>query len=141
MDVHLLDDGFQHLQLHRDLNLLVVDATNPFGGGLRRADVCENPWMLFAARTPSFLPNRSGSWLRRTDREVSALQARYSVFLVHQRLVSLRKLGEEKVLPLEALSDVDVVAFAGIGNPSQFLKTLGQAGIRVHPVVFFSGSS
>ena len=34
VDVHLLDDGFQHLQLHRDLNLLVVDATNPFGGGL-----------------------------------------------------------------------------------------------------------
>jgi tetraacyldisaccharide 4'-kinase len=34
VDVHLLDDGFQHLKLHRDLNLLLIDAANPFGGGL-----------------------------------------------------------------------------------------------------------
>ena len=30
--VHLLDDGYQHLQLKRDLNILVLDATDPFGG-------------------------------------------------------------------------------------------------------------
>lgn len=32
-DVFILDDGFQHLRLARDLNLLTVDATNPWGGG------------------------------------------------------------------------------------------------------------
>lgn len=30
--IHLLDDGYQHLQLKRDLNILVLDATEPFGG-------------------------------------------------------------------------------------------------------------
>ena len=33
VDVHLLDDGFQHLKLQRDLNLLLLDVTDPFGGG------------------------------------------------------------------------------------------------------------
>ncbi len=33
VDIILLDDGFQHLRLHRDLNVLLVDATNPFGNG------------------------------------------------------------------------------------------------------------
>jgi len=32
-EVFILDDGFQHLAMARDLNILVIDATNPFGGG------------------------------------------------------------------------------------------------------------
>ncbi len=32
-DVFVLDDGFQHLQLGRDLNILAIDASNPWGGG------------------------------------------------------------------------------------------------------------
>ncbi len=32
-DVLLLDDGFQHLQLHRDLDLVLLDAARPFGNG------------------------------------------------------------------------------------------------------------
>lgn len=31
--IHILDDGFQHLQLERNLDILLVDATDPFGGG------------------------------------------------------------------------------------------------------------
>jgi len=33
LDVLVLDDGFQHRQLHRDLDLVMVDATDPLGGG------------------------------------------------------------------------------------------------------------
>ncbi|MDT4965307.1 MAG: tetraacyldisaccharide 4-kinase, partial [Acidobacteriota bacterium] len=32
-DAFILDDGFQHLRLARDLNILAIDATNPWGGG------------------------------------------------------------------------------------------------------------
>ena len=31
--VLFLDDGFQHLQLHRDFDLVLIDALRPFGGG------------------------------------------------------------------------------------------------------------
>src|SRR5829696_5569929 len=32
-EVFVLDDGFQHLRLARDLNIVCIDATNPWGGG------------------------------------------------------------------------------------------------------------
>jgi tetraacyldisaccharide 4'-kinase len=32
-DIFLLDDGFQHLRLHRDLNILLLDCSRPFGNG------------------------------------------------------------------------------------------------------------
>lgn len=32
-DIFLLDDGFQHLRLHRDLNILLLDYSRPFGNG------------------------------------------------------------------------------------------------------------
>ena len=49
IDWFVLDDGFQHMQLARDVNIALVDATNPFGGGkLCRPAVC-------ASRVPRFL--------------------------------------------------------------------------------------
>jgi len=33
VDCFVLDDGFQHLRVKRDLNILTIDATNPWGGG------------------------------------------------------------------------------------------------------------
>jgi len=132
VDVHLLDDGFQHLQLHRDLNLLVVDATNPFGAGLPPRGRLREPLDAIRHADAVILSRTEAS--HRYDELIEKLR-RYKpgipCFLAHQRLASLRKLGDEEALALEALSGVAVVAFAGIGNPSQFLTTLGQAGIRV----------
>ena len=34
VDVLILDDGYQHLSLHRDLNILICDANRPFGNGV-----------------------------------------------------------------------------------------------------------
>jgi len=132
VDVHLLDDGFQHLQLHRDLNLLVVDATNPFGGGLPPCGRLREP-LDAIRRADAIILSRTevGHGYDELIKKIRRHKPGIPCLFVHQRLVSLRKLGEEKELPLEALSDVDVVAFAGIGNPSQFLTTLGKAGIRV----------
>ena len=39
----VLDDGFQHFQLHRDVDLVLVDATDPFGGGLLPAGRAREP--------------------------------------------------------------------------------------------------
>ncbi len=32
-NIFILDDGYQHIQLHRDINILLIDASNPFGNG------------------------------------------------------------------------------------------------------------
>jgi tetraacyldisaccharide 4'-kinase len=132
VDVHLLDDGFQHLQLHRDLNLLVVDATNPFGGGLPPGGRLREP-LDAIRRADAVILSRTevGHGYDELIEKIRRYKPGIPCLLAHQRLVSLRKLGEKEELPLEVLNGLDVVAFAGIGNPSQFLTTLGQAGIRV----------
>ena len=132
VDVHLLDDGFQHLQLHRDLNLIVVDVTNPFGGGLPPRGRLREP-LAAIRRADAVILSRTevGHDYKDLIEKIQRYKPDIPCLLASQKLVSLRRLGEEKEVPLEALSDVAVVAFAGIGNPSQFLTTLGQAGIRV----------
>ena len=32
-NIFILDDGYQHIQLHRDINILLIDASNPYGNG------------------------------------------------------------------------------------------------------------
>ena len=32
-NIFILDDGYQHMQLHRDINILLIDASNPYGNG------------------------------------------------------------------------------------------------------------
>jgi len=132
VDVLLLDDGFQHLKLHRDLNLIVVDVTNPFGGGLPPRGRLREP-LDAIRRADAVILSRTevGHNYKEVIEKIQRYKPGIPCLRASQSLVRLRKLGEKKELPLEALSDVSVVAFAGIGNPSQFLTTLGQAGIRV----------
>lgn len=137
VDVHLLDDGFQHLQLYRDLNLLVVDVTNPFGGGLPPQGRLREP-LDAIGRADAIILSRTevGHSYEELIEKIRRYKPGIPCLLARQKLVSLRKLGKEE-LPLEALSGLGVIAFAGIANPAQFLTTLGQAGIRVSQSLFF----
>jgi tetraacyldisaccharide-1-P 4'-kinase len=51
-DVVLLDDGFQHVKLARNFDLVLVDALNPFGGGeVFPMGACGNRCRRWHART------------------------------------------------------------------------------------------
>ena len=132
VDVHLLDDGFQHVQLHRDLNLLVVDVTNPFGGGLPPRGRLREP-LGAIYRADAVLLSRTDanqSYDGLVD-EIRRYKPGIPCLLVRQKLISLRRLGEEQDVAVDSLGGCSVVAFAGIANPDQFLTTLRQAGIHV----------
>ena len=138
VDIHLLDDGFQHLQLHRDLNLLVVDVTNPFGGGLPPLGRLREPLdAIHRADAVIFSRTEAGHRYDELIDEVRRYKPGILCLLVRQKLVGLRKLGEELELSPEVLRSSGVIAFAGIANPAQFLTTLGRAGIRVTQSISF----
>ena len=47
VDVYICDDAFQHWPLHRDLNIVAIDAVNPFGNGyLLPAGILREPCLL-----------------------------------------------------------------------------------------------
>lgn len=120
-DCFVLDDGFQHLRLARDFNIVTIDATNPWGGGqllpygrlrepvanLSRADCvvitrCDQADNLDALRA-----------------EIRALIRDLPLF--HSTMKSVRSL----------LPTGPVAAFCAVGNPASFFRQLKESDYEV----------
>jgi tetraacyldisaccharide 4'-kinase len=123
VDVFLLDDGFQHLSLARDVNILLIDAAQSLArqhllpaGGLRepvsamaRADV------LVFTRTDT-VPGTGAAIEKLGD---------YPVFSAVTRLTGLRRFGGgPQVSPSEEIEAGPFYAFCGIGSPLAFFRDL-----------------
>ncbi len=130
----VLDDGFQHRRIGRDLDIVLLDALEPFGfghvfprgwlrepvEGLRRADVVvlSRADLLDAA-------GREALW--QTIRRHAPQAVGAEVIHAPRRLISAA--GAE--MPLEAVRGQPVAAFCGIGNPAGFRHTLETCGCRL----------
>ncbi|MBI4618046.1 MAG: tetraacyldisaccharide 4'-kinase [Planctomycetes bacterium] len=133
-DCLVLDDGFQHRRLSRDLDVVLVDATEPFGhgrllpGGLLR----EPPSSL--ARAGLVVLTRadqvSAETLAELRRTVSRLSGAPVVEAVH-RPVGVVEVPGGAVSPAGFLAGRAVHAFCGIGQPEGFRGTLESLGARV----------
>ena len=129
-----MDDGFQHRRLHRDIDIVTIDAMLPFGyGRMLPAGLLREP--------------------------VSALKRAQAVILTRCDLVSKNNLAEltadhqqnksgfdsctdeytspscacsgEKQMPIEELKGKKIFAFCGIANPEAFLTTVGLIGANI----------
>lgn len=135
-DTLLLDDGFQHRRLGRDLNIVLLDATAPWGfghllprgvlrepiGGLRRAGV-----VCLTRADAAPLDTR-----RAIRKRVAELAPQADWCEASHKPTSLIGTGEGAIEPLESLRGRRVAAFCGIGNPAAFRATLESAGAEVH---------
>jgi tetraacyldisaccharide 4'-kinase len=128
----LLDDGFQHLQLHRDLNILLIDSNIGFGDRhllprgilrepldeLRRADLI----LLTKVKDPE-TPQPLENELRR-------LHPSLPIFHCHYEPLGLITPNEERE-DLHALQGKNVLALSGIANPDSFSSLLKKCGMQV----------
>ncbi len=121
-EVIILDDGFQHRELCRDVDLVL----------LRKRDLRDRLLPAGLLREP--LKN-----LSRADAIVLSYQevepfdfefGKKPVFRMFRRFTHLLNPDFERV-PLEALKGEEVVAFAGLGSNEQFFKVLERLGIKV----------
>jgi tetraacyldisaccharide 4'-kinase len=139
-DAIVLDDGFQHVRLHRDLDIVLIDALSPFGTGrVLPAGLLREPLStlrlagLLGITRADLAPPRSVetlcSYLRARFRGVP--QAR----LVNEPVAWLRLDGESA--PPDALRGRRVLAFCGIGNPASFRRQLGALGVEAADFVAF----
>jgi len=131
----VLDDGFQHVRLARDLDLVLLDALRPpsrdrpLPAGLLREP-------LSALRVADLIAwTRTESVAKETlDREAEAVR-RWAPDVpqvrLRTRLLGLRALGSEESLPLDGLAGRSVLAFAGVGNPESFRLELEALGATV----------
>jgi len=140
MQVLIMDDGFQHRRLHRDLEIVLLDATQPFGFGymlprgmlresvrsLRRADV--------VVLTRSDLVTRQQIADTRLTVQRFAPRATW-VEANHQVTELVNASGTNK--PKESLIGRKVFAFCGIGNPEAFFETVRKCGAEVVDSIAF----
>lgn len=120
-EVIVMDDGFQNPALKKDLSLLVVDAAYGFGN---RRVIPAGP----LRETPA-------AGLARADAIVliggSHDAGRY-IGETEKNLIGTKPVLRARLKPLEAgLAGQRVFAFAGIGRPEKFFRSLGEAGAEV----------
>ncbi|PYS90320.1 MAG: tetraacyldisaccharide 4'-kinase [Acidobacteria bacterium] len=131
-DLFILDDGFQHLRLARDLNLVTLDASAPWGGGhllprgrlreplagLKRADCL----IITRAELANDLEG-----LRATAAQLSAGRPIFNARTSTQRIRLLTTNDEADTFALDALVQ-PLMAFCAIGNPQAFFTHARNAG-------------
>jgi tetraacyldisaccharide 4'-kinase len=138
-DVLLLDDAFQHLQLKRDLNLLLLDARSPFGNSflLPRGRLREPATALSKADAVILTrsdPNAHAHLLDMMDsvrhlpvfRSVHKSMIR-GVVCAHETLPPLHKLS----MDAPRLTGIKAFGFAGLANNQAFFDALDQLGANL----------
>jgi len=140
-ELFILDDGFQHLRLARDLNIVAIDATNPWGNRrlLPAGNLRESPDQL--ARADCIVITRADdvAQTEALQAEIRELSRGRPVFLSRMRIDGLRKLSSELKdgTTSENLRSVPVAAFCAVGNPESFFAQLRRADFTVcHTRVF-----
>jgi tetraacyldisaccharide 4'-kinase len=130
----ILDDGFQHRMLHRDADLVAVDAGDPFGGdrmlpaGLLR----EPPGSLGRAHVAVLTRAEDQDRFEAAARSVRFHAPDLPLFRARHHAVRLRlggPQGEER--PVSELAGASVAAFAGLARPESLRATLESLGARV----------
>jgi tetraacyldisaccharide 4'-kinase len=130
-EVLIMDDGFQHRRLARDLDIVAVDATQPFGyGKMLPAGLLREP-VTSLKRADAVVITRcdqiSGTELDTLDSLVRSFNPA-AVVSRSSHLPICAKTTDGKETGIEQLEGKRVFAFCGIGNPDAFLKTVRSLG-------------
>ncbi|HVG31224.1 MAG TPA: tetraacyldisaccharide 4'-kinase [Pyrinomonadaceae bacterium] len=135
-EVFVLDDGFQHLRLARDLNVATLDATDPWGGGrLLPAGLLREP-VSQLARADCIVITRaelSGS-LEGLRAEASRLSGGRPLFAASTRVTGFKPVVREaraESVGRAGMPRGAAAAFCGIGNPRAFFANLAREGFEL----------
>jgi tetraacyldisaccharide 4'-kinase len=138
-DVLILDDGFQHVRLKRDLNIALLDGGDPFGNGrLFPAGILREP-LSALDRADIVLITRAD---RAKDLEALKTVIRRNtgatIFTSRQVPVDLLDDLTGATRPLSILRGAPVLAFSGIGRPESFFSLLRDLGAIVRAELSYS---
>lgn len=136
----VLDDGFQHRRLHRDFDLVLVDATMPFGyERLLPRGLLREP-LQSLHRAHAIVITRSdavdAASLAKLDQRIGRLAAGRPVY--RARLEPRSIAWESLDHPPTWLEGRPVLAFCGIANPDSFYALLARAGATIIEHVTFA---
>jgi tetraacyldisaccharide 4'-kinase len=129
VDIFILDDGFQHLQLARDIDVVLVDSTRPL----------RDEFVIPAGRLrePTTALHRASLVVfTRTDESLATRPAiqefpQLPIYFGSTKLLGFRQYGSKGAVRSISDSSSRLFAFCGIGNPSAFLADLRRWGANL----------
>jgi tetraacyldisaccharide 4'-kinase len=132
--VLVMDDGFQHRRLHRDLDIVTIDATCPFGyGRMLPAGLLREP-ITAIKRADAVVITRCDQINETKLRELEEKLREVNPNIVITRSIHrpvCAKLGDGKEIGVEQLKGRKIFAFCGIGNPQSFFGTIKSIGAEL----------
>jgi len=147
VDVVLLDDGFQHVRLKRDLDLVLMDYASPLGNGrFLPAGRLREPAIPALARAGAVIltrcpenPVKTAHWVSVAAPDLPVFYTRHQPFLAG--IVPAGSRNETQHEPIEEISKqmaaldrfqgVSVVLFSGIANNRAFYRTIRHLGANI----------
>ena len=132
-DIFLLDDGFQHMQLERTCDLVLIDATNPFGGDyLLPAGFLREP-VENLARAHAFLITRSDEIddTSEIEQQLRQFNPHVPIFKGIHALDEIQDTVTGETLTVGALQRKRLLVVSGLGNPASFHRLLTTQGLAI----------
>jgi tetraacyldisaccharide 4'-kinase len=136
-DLILLDDGFQHRGIVRDLNIVMIDSRRSLSeipmipAGIRREPIT-------ALRRADFIVLTNNSRLSEETAEEQFQSYGMNVAKVKYKSIGICEFGSMKKIDLKSDVKKKCIAFCGIGNPVPFKDTLDESGYFVEELLTFS---
>jgi len=131
-DIVVLDDGFQHIRLSRDLDIVLVDATDPFGNGrMFPAGIMREPLSSLRRAQAIVITRVDGAADIRPLQHLIRSHTDARLFTAQQAAVDLVDCCTSETKPLSVLRNARVFAFSGIARPASFIGLLRSAGALV----------
>ena len=132
-EILVLDDGFQHWKLSRDLDIVVIDATNPFGNSkLFPAGILREPLSslkradIFVLTKTDQISNKENliRVLRAYNQDAPVIESVY-------KIKSIESLLDHSLIEEKHVEGKKCLVFSGIGNPASFEKSLKLLNVEV----------
>ena len=141
VDVVILDDGYQHWQLQRDIDILLIDAINVFGnnyilprGTLReplehldRADVC---LLTKVDQSSSDIIDNIKHTINKHNKKALIIESSHSPKCFIEITNWYKNISNSNLL-LSSMANKKITAVSAIGNPASFEKTLEDISAQV----------
>ncbi len=136
-EVIILDDGFQHRKIYRDIDIITINASNPWGNKMLLPSGPLRESLKSLHRGDVFIITHSDK--SKYIVEIKSCISKFSqnpIFLTCHSPVSFYTFDHKKI-SLPNLKNQPVLAFSGIGNPDSFRNTLKDIGCNIKEFIPF----
>lgn len=127
-DIFILDDGFQHLKLYRNINILLIDASNPAGNGsMLPAGILREP-LAGISRADCIIISRADEGDKsKAEALVRSYNKKAPVYYSSLKVSGIMD-SYRKTYSRDYINGKSLLLFSGIGNPGSFKRSVIENG-------------